>query len=168
MPENDFLRRSLDAGMAFTQLTQKRAENLVKELVRNGEVSRKQASKQVEELIERSRQNTEAFLAIVRKEIDDRVAQLNLMTRDDVVAVMARFGVRVPGAPAKTAAKRTTAKKAPAKTAAKKTAAKKTAAKKTVAKKTAAKKTAAKKTVAKKTAAGKTAAKKTVAKATKR
>jgi polyhydroxyalkanoate synthesis regulator phasin len=151
MPENDLLRRYFDAGVAFTILTRQRAETIVRELVRSGEVSRDQATARVEELLERSRQTTEAVVAIVRKEIDDRVAQLNLVTRDDLAAAAARFGLSVPGA-----------KKAPARKAA---ATRKSAAKKATAKKTAAKKTAgaAKKTVAKKTVANKAPAKKTAA-----
>ncbi|MHB8466122.1 MAG: phasin family protein, partial [Acidimicrobiales bacterium] len=81
MPENDLIRRSLDLGMAVTQLTRQRAEQLVRDLVRAGEVSREQATSRVEELLERSRQNSEALIAIVRGEIDSRVAQLNLVSR---------------------------------------------------------------------------------------
>jgi polyhydroxyalkanoate synthesis regulator phasin len=138
MAENDLLRRSLDAGVAFTQLTRKRAEGIVKDLVRSGEVSREQATARVEELMERSRQTTEFVVAVVRKEIDDRVAQLNLVTRDDLTAFAGRIGIPVRGAK--------TAKKAPAtKSPAKKAPAKKAAAKKAPAKKSAAKKAPAKK-----------------------
>jgi polyhydroxyalkanoate synthesis regulator phasin len=185
MPDNDQLRRYLDAGVAFTQLTRQRAESIVKDLVRSGELSREQTATRVEELLEWSRQNTEAVVSIVRKEIDDRVAQLNLVTRDDVSSLLARLGL--PGAAAaarratggrRGAAKKATAKKATAKKAtakkspvrkvtAKKSPAKKTAASKAPAKKTAARKapakTAATKTAATKTAATKTAATKTAA-----
>lgn len=104
MPDNDLFRRSLDAGVAFTQLTRKRAETMVRELVKSGEVSRDQATTRVEELLERSRQNSEAIVAIVRKEIDDRVAALNLVTRDDLSNLATRLGLpgipgRAPAAP---------------------------------------------------------------------
>jgi len=174
MPDNDLFRRYLDAGVAFTQLTRQRAESIVKDLVQAGEVSREQATARVEELLERSRQNTDAVLSLVRKEIDDRVAQLNLVTRDDVNNLLGRLGIstgavrrsaRKAGARASGAAKRTTAKTGAAnKTVSRKTAAKKTAASKTAASKTAARKTAAKKTPATKATAKKAgAAKKTAA-----
>ncbi|GAC1319624.1 MAG: hypothetical protein NVSMB12_18940 [Acidimicrobiales bacterium] len=103
MPDNDLFRRSLDAGVAFTQLTRKRAEKIVRELVKNGEVSRDQATARVEEMLERSRQNSEAILAIVRKEIDDRVAALNLVTRDDLTNLVAKLGL--PGRGGRTASR---------------------------------------------------------------
>ncbi|MEY2477519.1 MAG: hypothetical protein QOG87_2834, partial [Actinomycetota bacterium] len=42
MAQNDMLRRYLDAGMAFTQLTRARAEAIVKDLVKAGELQREQ------------------------------------------------------------------------------------------------------------------------------
>jgi polyhydroxyalkanoate synthesis regulator phasin len=166
MPDNDQLRRYLDAGVAFTQLTRQRAESIVKDLVRSGELSREQTASRVEELLEWSRQNTEAVVSIVRKEIDDRVAQLNLVTRDDVNGLLARLGL--PGAAAAarraTGARRGTAKKATArKTTARKSTAKKATAKKATAKKAPAKRSPATKTAAKRSPA-KTSAKKAPAK----
>jgi polyhydroxyalkanoate synthesis regulator phasin len=162
MPDNDQLRRYLDAGVAFTQLTRQRAESIVKDLVRSGELSREQTATRVEELLEWSRQNTEAVVSIVRKEIDDRVAQLNLVTRDDVSGLLARLGL--PGAAAAarraTGARRGTATKATAR----KSTAKKTTARKSTAKKATAKKATAKKAPAKRSPATKTAAKRSPAK----
>ena len=54
----------LDAGMAFTQITQTRAESIVKDLVKAGEVQTEQAQATVSDLIGRSRRNTD-FQAIV-------------------------------------------------------------------------------------------------------
>ena len=123
MADNDLFRRSLDAGVAFTQLTRKRAETIVRDLVKNGEINREQATSALEELLERSRQNSEAIIAIVRKEIDDRIAALNLVTREDLTSLASRLGLAGRAAPAR----KSTAKKA---TTATRTTAKKTAAKK--------------------------------------
>ena len=60
MAENNVLKRYLDAGMAFTAITQAKAEALVKDLVRTGEVQTEQAQAVVTDLVERSRKNTEA------------------------------------------------------------------------------------------------------------
>ena len=67
MAENDLLKRFLDAGVAFTQMTQKRAEEIVNELVRSGEMRAEQAQAMVQELVERSRQNTERFVEQVSR-----------------------------------------------------------------------------------------------------
>jgi len=152
MPENDLLRRSLDAGVAFTQLTRKRAESIVREWVRNGEVNREQATARVEELLERSRQNTDALLAVVRKEIDDRVAALNLVTREDLAHLASRLGLPMRGA------KAATPRSSATKSAASKSTAKKATATKSPAEKTAAKKAAAKRTAPQKSSAAKKSA----------
>ena len=144
MAAQDPFKRYLDAGLEFTELTRKRAELIVKELVKAGEVQREHAQQRVDELVDRSRQASAAFAEAVRSEVTRQLTDLGLVQ-----------------APKKAASAATTATKA-ASTTAKKTgtAAKKTAtstAKKTTA---TAKKTA---TAAKKTA---TAAKKTAKKAT--
>jgi polyhydroxyalkanoate synthesis regulator phasin len=146
MAQTDLLKRYLDAGVAFTQMTQAKAEEVVRELVKAGEVQTADARKRVEELLDRSKENSEGIVALVRSEVQNQLAKLGLTGKNAPTKKAA-----APVAKATTAAKKTVAKKAPA--------AKKAVAKKTVAKKAPAKKTAAKKTVAKKApAAQKTAA----------
>ena len=117
MSETDKLRKYLDAGMEFTELTRKRAESMVKDLVRAGEVGRNEAAARVEELLERSRASSESLLKVIRREIDERVAHLNLATRDEINALAARVGVSVPGARTPKPAPAKAAAKAPAATA---------------------------------------------------
>jgi polyhydroxyalkanoate synthesis regulator phasin len=144
MAQNDVLKRYLDAGLAFTALTQSRAESLVKDLVKAGEVQADQTREAVADLLERSRKNSEKLLETVRTEVRSQITGLGLVSKDDLDKLEARIA-RLFGAatgPVKAAAKKAApAKKAPAK----KAAAKKTAAKKAPAKKTAAKKAPAKK-----------------------
>src|SRR5579872_3385169 len=118
MPDDDLLRRYLDAGLAFTQMTRQKAEELVRDLARSGEVSREQTTAWVEDLLERSRQNTEALMALVRKELDDRIAQLNLVTRQDLANLASRLTGSGPSRSRRPAAKSTA--KTTTKTAAKK------------------------------------------------
>lgn len=133
MAQNDVLKRYLDAGLAFTALTQSRAEALVKDLVKAGEVQADQARDAVTELVERSRKNTEKLLDTVRTEVKSQITGLGLVSKADLQKLEARvaglFGGAAKAAPA--AAKKPAAKKAPAKkAAAKKAPAKKAAAKK--------------------------------------
>jgi polyhydroxyalkanoate synthesis regulator phasin len=164
MAQTDLLKRYLDAGLAFTQMTQQKAEEIVRDLVRSGEVQTDDARNWVEELVDRSRQNSEGLLAVVRAEVQNQVAKLGLVPKSELDAVRRELA-RLRSQEAGTAAKAAPAKRsAPAKeAAAKKTApAKQTAAKKSSpAKRSAVKKSApAKKTAAKKSApAKKTAAK---------
>jgi histone H1/5 len=142
MAQTDLLKRYLDAGIAFTQLTQQKAEEIVRDLVTSGEVQTGDARKRVEELLDRSKQNTEGVVALVQAEVQKHVAKLGLVPKAELDAVkreLADLKAKQPKTVVKAPAKKAAAKKAPAKKAvAKKTVAKKTAAK-AVAKKAATK-----------------------------
>jgi len=132
MAQSDLLKRYLDAGVAFTQMTRQRAEAIVRDLVKAGEVQSDQAQQTVQELVDRSRENTERLIEIVRKEMREQVGNLGLATRDDIVRLekriesIGRTGGAAKAAPKKAApARKTAARKTAARKAAKKTAAKK-------------------------------------------
>jgi polyhydroxyalkanoate synthesis regulator phasin len=131
MAQNDVFKRYLDAGLAFTALTQARAEALVKDLVKAGEVQADQARDAVTDLIERSRKNSEKLLDTVRKEVRGQITSLGLASQADLDRIEQRISSLLGNAtpPAKKAtAKKASAKKAPAKkTAAKRAPAKKSA-----------------------------------------
>ena len=78
MAQTDLLKKYLDAGLAFTQLTQQRAEAIVKDLVKAGEVQAEQATQRRNELLDRSRKNTEALMSTIRKEVREQVKSLGL------------------------------------------------------------------------------------------
>ena len=149
MPQNDVFKRYLDAGLEFSALTQSRAEALVKDLVKAGEVQADQARGAVSDLVERSRKNSEKLIETVRQEVKSQITNLGLASQADIDRLEKRllslFGTsaaRVKKAPAKKApAKKAAVKKAPARKAAvKKAPAKKARAKKAPARKTPAKK----------------------------
>lgn len=113
MAQNPLIKRYLDAGMAFTQMTQSRAEAIVKDLVKAGEVQAQRTEELVNQLVERSRKNTDRLLEVVRKEVRDQIAGLGLATKDDI----ARLEKKLSAAPAKKAGtkKKSAAKKGPVK-----------------------------------------------------
>ena len=84
MAQNDLLKRYLDAGIHFTSLTQARAEALVKDLVKAGEVQADQARDAVTDLLERSRKSSESLLATIRKEVRAQITNLGLATQADL------------------------------------------------------------------------------------
>jgi polyhydroxyalkanoate synthesis regulator phasin len=101
MAESDPWKRYLEAGMELTQVTRDRAEKLVKDLVKAGEVQRHEAQERVEALLDRSRRTTEAIAEAVRVEVMQQMQNLGL--------------VQPPTKPAKKAAKKATAAKKAAK-----------------------------------------------------
>jgi polyhydroxyalkanoate synthesis regulator phasin len=176
MPPNDGLKRYLEAGLALTQITRARAEELVHELIQAGEVETTRAQDWVEDLVKTSRERSDTLLTTVRGEVKSQLADLGITSMDDLahrVAEMldhaetaARKAThRGPGrgrTTTRTAARTTKAQKAPArKSAAKKAPAKSAAAKKTTTAKASAATGKAKKAPARKTVAKKTTAKKT-------
>jgi polyhydroxyalkanoate synthesis regulator phasin len=112
MAQNDLLKRYLDAGMAFTAMTQARAEAIVKDLVRNGEVQADQARDVAAELLERSRRNTEKLLDTVRKEIRDQVSTLGLATQADIARLERWISDAVGGTVKKASARKASGRKA--------------------------------------------------------
>src|SRR4051794_25788666 len=119
MPQNDFLKRYLDAGMAFTQLSRSRAEAIVKDLVKAGEVQRDQSQERVDELVNRSRKNTEQFMDMIRKEVSKQLSTLGFATKEDLAKLEARLrGSAAPAATKATASKATASKAAAPKKAA--------------------------------------------------
>ena len=83
MAQNDILKRYLEAGLAFTQMTRERAEEFVQALVKAGEVRRKEAQQNIDELVEWSRRNSEELVAVIRREVTEQLR---------------RAGINVPGA----------------------------------------------------------------------
>jgi hypothetical protein len=63
---NKAWQRYLEAASGLTETTQHRAEQVVKSLVRQGELAAERAEKAVDDLLKRSEQNRKAFSAIVR------------------------------------------------------------------------------------------------------
>ena len=72
-------------------MTQARAEALIRDLVKQGEVQAEQAQATIDELLERSRRNSERWLEAIRSEIDQQIAKLDLASRDDLERLMQRF-----------------------------------------------------------------------------
>ncbi len=149
MPQTDLLKRYLDAGLAFTALTQSRAEALVKDLVQAGEVQADQARDAVVDLLERSRRNSEKLLETVRHEVRQQITSLGLASQADLDRIEARISSLLGSASAPVRKATGSAQKATAKKATKKATAS-TTKKKAPAKRSTAKKAATKRSPAKK------------------
>jgi polyhydroxyalkanoate synthesis regulator phasin len=168
MDARDSFQRYLDVGIAFTNLTRAKAEELVAELVKNGEFQSHDARARVDELLERSRAGREVVTAVVRSEVTRQLESVGITSLEDVAqqvaSLIGRAAEAGKAASGTTAAKQAAPKKAAKKSTAKKAAAKKSPAKKAAAKKAAPAKAAAPKKAAKKSAAKKAAPKKAAAK----
>lgn len=151
---NKAWQKYLDMASGLTQVTQKRAESVVRSLVKQGEIATDRAEKAVDELLSRSESNRKAVASIVKSETDKAVGRLGLARKKDIDALerkIERLERQLGGS--KSTSKRSSGKKSSGrKSTGKKASAKKSAASKRAARKTAAKKTAERAQSAKKTA----------------
>ena len=161
------IQRLLDAGMQFTELSQSKAEQLVRDLVKSGAVRRKDAKATVHSLLERGRTATEQLVATVQAEVSQQVSRFaeRMDDAEDRIEELAKRVVPGRGAAKQAAAKQAAAKKVaaakvPAKKAARTVAGAATPVKQAAAKRVAAAKATAAEVPAKKAAAKKAAAKK--------
>ena len=171
MTNDEGWRRYIDAGMTLTQITRARAQELVRELVRSGEMERGRAQERVDDLVRRSRERSEALVQTIRDEVDGQLHDMGMATVEDIaarvadlLAAAAAAGRAATGQPERTpGSRRGSTAAAPGKwgspagtaTAAKRTVAKKAAGTATAAKRTAAKKAAGTAAVAKRAPAKK-------------
>ena len=136
------VRSLIQAGMHFTEDSQAKAEKLVKDLVKAGELRRKDAEETVQALIARGKQATEQVLTLVQSEVSKQMSRFTDRidsVENRVEEIASKVGLASKPSPAAESAP-APAKKSPVKKAApaKKAAAKKAApAKKAVVKKTA-------------------------------
>ena len=140
MTENEGLRRYLQAGMTFTDVTRGRADAFLRELIKTGEIERHKAQDWVEDVVKTGRDRSGAFISTVRGEVRKPFRGLGFTSVDDLAKNDDDTMSRSPAARKATGR---SAKQAPATT----TPAKKTAARKVPTKKTVARKAPAKKTV---------------------
>ena len=107
MASNDVLARLLDAGMSFTQMTQARAEAIVKDLTKTGDIRKKEAQRVTQQLVDRGRESTEKVLAMVQAEVAKQVGRFAAQL-DDVESRLEDLAEQVrshlPGASAPAAA----------------------------------------------------------------
>ena len=89
MTENDGLRRYVEAATALTQITRSRAEELVRELIKAGELERHRAQDWVEDLVKTSRDRSEALVDTVRGEVRQQLKELGFTNVDDLAKKVA-------------------------------------------------------------------------------
>ncbi|PZS19451.1 MAG: hypothetical protein DLM54_07020, partial [Acidimicrobiales bacterium] len=91
------LKRLIEAGVEFSHMTRERAEALVRDLVRSGEIQSEQAQARVEAMLDRSRRRTESVAEVVRDEVARQVDALGLTTREDLTRWASRLAESVAG-----------------------------------------------------------------------
>lgn len=81
---NDPLSRYIEAALGLTEVTRKRAEKLVKSLTQQGLQASGNVQELVDDLLERSQENRQAIVSLVRGESKRIVKSMGLATRSEV------------------------------------------------------------------------------------
>ena len=116
----EFRRLALfTSGVA--ELTRHRAEQLVRDMVKSGDVRRDQASSLVKTVLDVGKQNRLELGEMIRSEIRNQVANLGLATQRDVDRLERRVGRLEDRAKAERAKKKTSSKSTKKTTVGKKT-----------------------------------------------
>ena len=152
------IKKFLEAGYQFSEMSRDKAEDVVRKLVKSGDVRAKDAEQMIQTLVERGRDTTERIAAGVQAEVAKQLAvlqtQLELL-ESKIESLTGRGGAAAPVPAEPQTPEQPVANSAAAeKSTGKKSAAKKSAGKKAAGNKSAGKKTAAKKTAAKKSPGG--------------
>jgi polyhydroxyalkanoate synthesis regulator phasin len=114
MPQTDVVRRYLEAGAEFGQMTRSRAESIIRDLVKAGEVQREQTQERIDELVDWSRRNRENVVQLIRREINNQLSAMGIATKSDLAALERKLGGsrRAPAKKAAAAKRAAPAKKA--------------------------------------------------------
>lgn len=114
----DVVRKYLDAAVSQVQVTREKAEEVVNDLVKSGELRANEAQDAVKDLVDRSRRQSEALSERIRNEVREQLAKVQPATQADLDALTKRVAAvekKAAAAAKKPAAKKTAAKKAAAK-----------------------------------------------------
>lgn len=84
----DTVRKYVEAGMGA--LSSKRAEDLARALVNQGQARREQAARIARDLLDWSRRNRERLVSTTRSEVKKQISALGVATKDDVDALKKR------------------------------------------------------------------------------
>lgn len=103
----DEIRRVALITSGVVELTRNRAEAIVRDLIKSGDLSGGQATQAVKDLMERSKQNRDEILNLIRSEIRNQTESLGLASRRDIERLERRVARLEDRPSAPTTAKKT-------------------------------------------------------------
>ena len=80
----DFLRKVFNLGLGVFSVTKEKVEEIVKELVKKGEVSQEEGKKLVNELLEKGEKTRKELEAQIEKIVKGIIERLDLATRKEL------------------------------------------------------------------------------------
>jgi len=88
---SDLIKKTILTGLGIVSLTKEKAEKLVKDLIKEGEVSESEGSKLVKELLEKVEDNKKSMEKKIEKTVCDVLKKLNIPNRKDIVGLNSKI-----------------------------------------------------------------------------
>ena len=88
---SDLIKKTILTGLGLASLTKEKAEKLVKDLIKEGEVSESEGSKFVKELLEKAENNKKTIEKQVEKTVHGVLKKLNVPSRKDIVELNSKI-----------------------------------------------------------------------------
>ena len=88
---SNLIKKTILAGLGIASLTKEKAEKLVKDLIKEGEVSEGEGSKMVKELLEKVEDNKNTIEKQVEKTVHGVLKKLNVPSRKDIVGLNSKI-----------------------------------------------------------------------------
>ena len=88
---SDLIKKTILTGLGIASLTKEKAENLVKDLIKEGEVSEGEGSKLVKELLEKVEDNKKTMEKKIEKTVCDALKKLNIPNRKDIASLNSKI-----------------------------------------------------------------------------
>ncbi len=93
----DLLANMFSLGLGIVAVSKEQVEKLVDELVKRGEMAPGEAKKMVGEIMEKGKEGKENLSEAVRKQIKRALLELEVPTKDDIIALEHRIRVLEEG-----------------------------------------------------------------------
>ena len=87
MSRRELIEKAALAGIGALSLTGEKAQAIVDDLVRRGEVRRDKAQELIDRLVAKGEEERASLRQVVREEIDRGLSGLNLVTSQDIEAL---------------------------------------------------------------------------------
>jgi len=88
---SDLIKKTILTGLGLASLTKEKAENLVKDLIKEGEVSEGEGSKLVKELLEKMEDNKKTMEKKIEKTVCDVLKKMNIPNRKDITDLSSKI-----------------------------------------------------------------------------
>lgn len=89
---NTLLEKGLLAGIGLLSMTREKAQRIIDDLSREGEVQKNEVTRWVDELAERGEEERQALRKLIRDEMKKAMDEIGLATKEDIEALIKKQG----------------------------------------------------------------------------